>query len=87
MIIKTPATDDLCIAPELAILAALEVSLVVATQVLNLAHTEILAPSDERHPATHDTKMAGEIITQATDLMTAINRYRLALLDPDALPR
>jgi hypothetical protein len=85
MIIKTPAVDDLCIAPELAILAALEVSLVVATQVLNLAHTEILAPGDERHPATTDTKIAAEIIAQATGLMAAINRYRLALLDPDAL--
>ncbi len=85
MIIKTPAVDDLCIAPELAILAALEVSLVVAIQVLNLAHTEILAPGDERHPATHETKIAAEIIAQATGLMTAINRYRLAILDPDAL--
>jgi hypothetical protein len=84
MIIGIPAPDDLCFAPELAILAVLEASLVVATQVLNLAHTEILAPGDERHPATLDTKIAGEIIAQAADLITAINRYRLALLDPDA---
>ena len=49
MIIKTPAADDLCIAPELAILAALEVSLVVAAQVLNLAHTEILAPGEGKY--------------------------------------
>jgi hypothetical protein len=87
MIIKTPAVDDLCIAPELAILAALEVSLVVAAQVLNLAHTEILAPGDERHPAALDTKIAAEIIAQATGLTATISRYRLALLDPDSLPR
>jgi hypothetical protein len=84
MIISTPAADDLCIAPELAILAALEVSLVVAAQVLNLAHTEILAPGDERHPPSPDTKIASEIITQASRLTASINRYRLALVDPDA---
>jgi hypothetical protein len=84
MIINTPAADDLCIAPELAILSALEVALVVAAQVLNVAHTEILAPGDDRHPASPDTKIAAEIITQAARLAAAINRYRLALVDPDA---
>lgn len=84
MIINTPAADDLCLAPELAILAALEVSLVVAAQVLNVAHTEILAPGDDRHPVSSDTRIAAEIIAQATRLSAAINRYRLALLDPDA---
>jgi hypothetical protein len=66
MISTTPAADDLCIAPELAILAAPEVSRVVAAQVLNVAHIEILAPGDERHPTSPDTKTAAEIIAQAT---------------------
>jgi hypothetical protein len=86
MIISTPAHDDLCIAPELAILSALEVSLVVAAQVLNLAHTEALAPGDDYHPANPDTYIAAEIIAHATHLVAAINRYRLALVEPDAFP-
>jgi hypothetical protein len=82
MIIATPGDDDLCVAPELAILAALETSLVVAAQVLNIAHTEILAPG-QRHDPAADTRIAAEIIAQATQLAATINRYRLALLDPD----
>ena len=84
MIIATPADDDLCVAPELAILSALEVALVVAAQVLNIAHTEILAPDDHRYPADPDTRIAAEIIAQAARLIAAINRYRLAIVDPDA---
>ena len=86
MIIRTPAPDDLCVAPQLAILSALEVSLIVATQVLNVVHTEILAPGDEPCPPSPETKIAADIITQASRLAAAINRYRLALLDPDTLP-
>jgi hypothetical protein len=84
MIIVTPADDDLCVAPELAILTALEASLAVAVQVLNIAHTEILAPGDDRYPSNLDTQIAAEIIAQATRLIAAINRYRLALIEPDA---
>jgi hypothetical protein len=84
MIIATPADDDLCVAPELAILSALEVALVIAVQVLNIAHTEILAPGDDRHPAPPDTRIAAEIIDHAARLSAAINRYRLAIVDPDA---
>lgn len=83
MIIATPGDDDLCIAPELAILTALEASLVVAAQVLNIAHTEILAPGEPHDPGV-ETRIAAEIIAQATQLTATINRYRLALLDPDA---
>ncbi len=86
MIISTPADDDLCVAPELAILSALETALVVTAQVLNLAHTEIVAPGDPRHPASPDTKIAAEIIAHATHLVAAINRYRIALVEPDAFP-
>lgn len=84
MIIATPADDDLAVAPELAILSALEIALVVAAQVLNIAHTEILAPGDDRLPAGADTKVAAEIIAQAARLLESINRYRIAIVDPDA---
>jgi hypothetical protein len=86
MIIATPADDDLCVAPELAILTALEVSLAVAVQVLNIAHTEIFAPGADRCVPNPDTRVAAEIIAQATLMITTINRYRLALLDPDLCP-
>ena len=59
MIIALPPDDDLCVAPELAILTALEAGLAIAVQVLNITHTEILAPSDERHPANLDTRIPG----------------------------
>jgi hypothetical protein len=86
MIIAIPPDADLCVAPELAILAALEASLAIAAQVLSIAHTEILAPGDDRHPPGLDTRVAAEIIAEATHLIATINRYRLALLDPDACP-
>jgi hypothetical protein len=86
MIIAIPHDDDLCVAPELAILAALEASLAIAAQVLNIAHTEILAPGDRRHPPFLDTRVAADIIAEATHMIATINRYRLALLDPDAYP-
>lgn len=82
MIIATPSDDDLCVAPELAILAALEVSLVVTAQVLNIAHTEILAPGDEPYHPGLDTKIAATLIAQASTMIATINRYRLALGDP-----
>jgi hypothetical protein len=83
MIISTPADNDLAVAPELAILSALEVSLLVAIQTLNIAHTEILAPADHRHPPDPATLVAAQIIRKATSLAAAINRYRLAIFAPD----
>lgn len=84
MIIATPRDDDLCVAPELAILAALEVSLAVTAQVLNIAHTEILAPGADPIQPGLDTKIAAALIAQASNMIATINRYRLALHDPDA---
>ncbi len=79
MIIATPADKDLCLAPELAILAALEVTLVVTAQTLNIAHTEILAPGALPPATAADTQIAAQIIHQASRLVATINRYRLAL--------
>jgi hypothetical protein len=86
MIIAIPPDDDICVAPELAILAALEAGLAITVQVLNITHTEILAPGDDRHPPNLDTRIAAEIIVQSTSMIATINRYRRALLDPDADP-
>lgn len=86
MIIAIPPDDDLCVAPELAILTALEASLAIATKVLNIAHTEILAPGDPRYEQSLDTRVAAEIIVEAAHLIATINRYRLALCASDAHP-
>lgn len=83
MIIATPSDHDLCVAPELAILAALEVSLAVTTQVLNIAHTEILAPGAAPYHPGLDTEIAAALIAQASHMIATINSYRLALVDPD----
>jgi len=86
MIIATPADDHLCVAPELAILTVLELTLATAAQVLNIAHTEIIAPGAAHLDVSADAAVAAEIIVQATHLIAAINRYRLVLLDPACLP-
>jgi len=80
MIIATPDDEDLCVAPELAILATLEVTLAVTVQVLNIAHMEILAPGADADQPLADTQIAAHIIDQAAHLIASINRYRLAQL-------
>ena len=67
MIIAIPHDEDLCVAPELAILSALEASLAIAAQVLNIAHTEILAPGDDRHDPSLDTRVAACVVRVAFD--------------------
>ncbi|MGH8897906.1 MAG: hypothetical protein ACRDZ4_13005 [Egibacteraceae bacterium] len=84
MIITTPCDDDLCVAPELAILGALEVNLAITIAVLNIAHTEILAPGAASPPRSPDSTIAAALIAQSSHMIATINRYRLALVDPDA---
>ena len=86
MIIAIPTDEDLCVAPELAILTALEASLAIAAQVLNIAHTQILAPGHDPQERHLDTRFAAQIIAEAAHMIATINRYRLALIDPDADP-
>ena len=86
MIIAIPPDDDLCVAPELAILTAIEAGLAIAVRVLNITHTEILAPGDNRHPASFEIRVAADIIAQATHMIATIGRYRQVLLDPNAGP-
>ena len=84
MIISPPCDDDLCVAPELAILGALEVSLAITIAVLNIAHTEIIAPGADPPPRNPDTTIAAALIAQSSHMIATINRYRLALVDPHA---
>ncbi len=81
MIIHTPFAGDLCVAPELAILAALEATLATTVQVLIAAHPELeqAAATDE---ITIDVETAAKLSRQAAELIATINNYRLALVDP-----
>ena len=79
-----PSHEDLCCAPQLAILAALEVSLVVSVDVMEIAHTEVLVPGAEPYHPGADTVIAALLIEQASDMIATINRYRLALIEPEA---
>ena len=84
MIISTPCDADLCVAPELAILGALEANLAIAIAVLNIAHTEILSPGADPPQRNSDSAIAAILIAQSSRMIATINRYRLALVDPDA---
>ncbi|HEX7273202.1 MAG TPA: hypothetical protein VF420_13740 [Casimicrobiaceae bacterium] len=71
-----PTIDQLITAPELAILAALEDTLRVATLALAAAWPEIqevdLSPDEQPRTAL-------DVIESARALTAAVNRYRLAL--------
>jgi hypothetical protein len=82
MIIAIPTDEDLCVAPELAILTALEASLAIAAQVLNIAHTEILAPGSPRL----DTRVAAELIAEAARMIATIKPMPLRTPLPRRLP-
>ena len=77
MTINIPRADELCIAPELAILAALEASLAATVQVLAAAHPEIndINPADY----TIDVAVAARLSRRAVGLIATVNRYRLAV--------
>jgi hypothetical protein len=83
MIIAIPSHEDLCLAPELAILTALEAALALAIPILTITHTEIPAPGDPRYPPSPDAYVAADIIAAAAHTIAAINRYRLALAADD----
>jgi hypothetical protein len=86
MIIHTPFADDLCLAPELAILAALEASLATTIQVLIAAHPELTGDPVAPEEITIDVDTAAKLSRQAAQLIATINNYRLAIVDPDSWP-
>lgn len=79
MRITIPTDEHLCIAPEFALLTALEVDLVLTVEILNLAHTEIRSPGAGSHPLGRDSQIAAALIAQASQLVATIYRYRLSL--------
>jgi hypothetical protein len=82
MIVATPCAADLAIAPELAILAALEIALAASIEAIAARHPEIISDSDfcDCGLATDE---ALALRRQASDLVATINRYRLSLVIGD----
>lgn len=73
-----PSLEQLCVAPELAALAVLEVAADTAVLALAAAYPEI-EDCDERdgHP---ELRGALDIIDSARAVAACVNRYRLVLL-------
>jgi hypothetical protein len=86
MTIHTPCADDLCFAPELAILAALEATLATTIQVLVAAHPELQGEPVAAEEITIDVDAAAKLSRQAAELIATINTYRLAIINPDYWP-
>jgi hypothetical protein len=77
MTIIIPRADELRLAPEMAILAALEASLAATLQVLSAAHPEINDTNPRDY--TIDVAVAARLSRRAVGLIATINRYRLAV--------
>ena len=83
MTIGPPTAAQLLVAPELAILAVLELALVTAIEAL-AARVPVLrddGPWACDSNFSNDTAIA--LHAQAIALAATINRYRLSLVDPD----
>lgn len=87
MIIYTPSAGQLCLAPELAILATLEATLASTIEVMRAAHPELDSTSVFAEDSTVDADVAAatELSYRAGELIDAINAYRRAAVDPDLL--
>ena len=83
MIVHTPFASELCFAPELAILAALEATAATTIEVMHAAHPEIEQADTDLAELPLDVAAAAQLSRQATDLIASLNRYRLSLLHPD----
>lgn len=85
MIIPTPTAHDLRLVPELAILAALEVSLAITIEVIFACNPQLTCHASHADHVDEDLapilQTAHTLASQAAQLRATINRYRLTLLD------
>lgn len=88
MIIDTPWADHLRLAPELAILAALEAALATTIDMMLASHPEIVDGADTADDHQDDVDVAAAIVITrlAAELIAAINSYRLVLFNGEELP-
>jgi len=77
--VGVPMLEELGIAPELAALAILEITLATTVNALLLAQPELLARSPHEGELSTTALVARGTIDRCLNLATAIQRYRLAL--------
>ena len=76
--VPLPQADDLHAAPELAVLALLEVNAHLAVLALGVAYPEIQALNEFDQP--HELREALAIMDAASAIIAAIKRYTIALV-------
>lgn len=74
-----PSTDQLCEAPQLAALAALQASLRLTAQVLDIQHPELGSRRALVAEGDTDSVIAQLIIDRCRELAELVTCYRLAL--------
>ena len=79
MIIVPPPAADLAVAPELAILAALELALVTTVEAVTARHPELREDSDFVE-CRLGTEAALALCRHATALVAVLNRYRISIV-------
>lgn len=83
MIVSTPTARQLVAAPEFAILAALEVALVAASEAIAARYPALLDDDLDYLDCAPGIEMAFAFNAQARQLLETINRYRLSIAYPD----
>lgn len=81
MTITPPTATDLLVAPELAILAALEFALMASVEAVMARHPELRDDFDFCESGL-GTEAALALRVQAVALAATVNRYRLSLVVP-----
>ena len=81
---SAPTPDQLDVAPELAVLAVLEIALHTAANTLVAMHSELRSgsPLDGELPCHPAVWVAYELTDRAHSLREAIRRYRIAVAIP-----
>jgi len=82
MTITPPTATQLIAAPELAILAALELALVTSIEALAARYPVLRDDGPEGCDSNFSNDTALALDAQARTLVATINRYRLSLVDP-----
>jgi len=79
-----PTPNDLAIAPELGVLAALDATLATAAYQLQAEHPDLALDALARgHLPSAQARTASLVVFRCADLRAAIRDYRTLVLDPD----
>ncbi|MCG5054488.1 MAG: hypothetical protein KA712_16105 [Myxococcales bacterium] len=77
-----PGLDELCVAPAIGVLAALDATLAAAAQQLHAAHPDLtLGGLAFGEPLSPQARSAYLLVFRCVDLRTAIREYRHVAID------